>query len=289
MTPTRYFIARVALAFGISRKARRKAEAATETHLLREAEQLLGQRVWKHVESVEELGIEYWNLRRLHARRDELKEGLTRAEKQLEEAHSQRSELLGAKSETAERLEEERSTILAELDDLAKKRDGIVRDARDIRRLYDGIKTKLEVLRAEKRDDPATESSSRARMTELRAQFDALKKDRSAIAGEIAVHNQKIDRLDEQLDAERKKHRSDAAEAFQAIGEANQDISSLKAEIGLLDTEMQQLYGEIGRHVSRSIKTSEICREATREWKSMVEVMAALRRSISLNHRLAGG
>ncbi len=289
MTPTRYFIARIALAFGISRKQRRKAEAATETHLLREAEQLLGQRVWRHVESVEELGIEYWNLRRLHAKRDELKEKLVQAEKSLENAHAQRAEVLGAKSEATEKLEEERSEILAELDKLAKKRDDIVRQARDIRRLYDGIKTKLEVLRAEKRDDPETEATSRKRMAELRGQFDALKAERSEVAGEIAERNKAIDGLDDKLDAERKKHRSEAAEAFQMIGEANQDISSLKAEIGLLETEMQQLYGEIGRHVSRSIKTSPVCREATRDWGPMVEVMAALRRSINLNHRLAGG
>lgn len=289
MTTAKYFIARVALAFGISRKQRRRAEAASETHLLREAEQLLGERIWERVESVEELGIEYWNLRRLHVKRDELKEKLDEAEELLEQAHEQRAELLGAKSEAAEDLEDARSVILAELDQLAKKRDDVVRRARDIRRLYDGIKTKLEVLRAEKRDDPETEATSRQRMNELRGQFDALKAERTEIAAEIGRQNDKIDKLDSQLDDERKKHRTDAAEAFQMIGEANQKISSYKAEIGLLETEMQQLYGEIGRHVSRSIKTNPVCRDATRDWASMVEVMEALRRSINLNLRLSGG
>ncbi|MCH7225855.1 hypothetical protein [Haloferula sp. A504] len=289
MTTAQYFIARVALAFGISRKQRRRAEAASETHLLREAEQLLGERIWERVESVEELGIEYWNLRRLHVKRDELKEKLHEAEDLLTQAHEQRAELLGAKSEMTEDLEEERSRILAELDQLARKRDDIVRRARDIRRLYDGIKTKLEVLRAEKRDDPATEEASRKRMTELRGQFDALKAERTEIAGEIARQNAKIDKLDTKLDEERTRHRTDAAEAFQMIGEANQKISSFKAEIGLMETEMQQLYGEIGRHVSRTIKTNPVCRDATRDWSSMVDVMEALRRSIQLNHRLSGG
>lgn len=289
MTTAKYFIARVALAFGISRKQRRRAEAASETHLLREAEQLLGERIWERVESVEELGIEYWNLRRLHVKRDELKEKLEEAEDTLEQAHEQRAALLGAKSEVAEDLEDERSVILAELDQLARKRDDVVRRARDIRRLYDGIKTKLEVLRAEKRDDPATEAASRKRMGELRGQFDALKAERTEIAAEIGRQNDKIDKLDSQLDDERKKHRTDAAEAFQMIGEANQKISSYKAEVGLLETEMQQLYGEIGRHVSRSTRTNPVCRDATRDWASMVEVMEALRRSINLNLRLSGG
>jgi len=41
MTPTRYFITRIALAFGISRRNQRMSDAAFETHLLREAEQIL--------------------------------------------------------------------------------------------------------------------------------------------------------------------------------------------------------------------------------------------------------
>lgn len=288
MTTTRYFFARIALAFGISRKQRRMAEAATESHLLREAEQILGRRVWERVESVEELGIEYWNLRRLHTKRKELAKQLQASQEKLEKAHEQRAELLGAKSEAAEALEAERAEVLDRLDELARKRDDVVRRARDLRRLYDGIKTKLEVLRSEKRDDAETEAAARKRMEELREQFDLLKEERSGIAARIAEHNETIDGFDKQLEDERKKHRKEAAGAFQMIGEANQNISSFKAEIGLLETEMQQLYGEIGRHVSRTTKSNPTCREATREWSSMVEVMSALRRSINLNHRLAG-
>jgi uncharacterized coiled-coil DUF342 family protein len=124
-------------------------------------------------------------------------------------------------------------------------------------------------------------------MIELRQQFDELKASRSEIAAEIATYNEEIDQLDDRLDNERKKHRTEATEAFQMIGDANQSISSIKAELGLLETEMLQLYGEIGRHVSRSTKTNPVCREATRDWASMVDVMAALRRSITMNYRLS--
>lgn len=288
MTPTRYFFARIALAFGISRKQRRMAEAASETHLLREAEQVLGQRVWQRVESVEELGIEYWNLRRLHKKRDQLKEKLAKSEQTLQDAHDQRAELLGVKSEAAGKLENERTRLLAKLDELVKQRDDIVRRARDVRRIYDGIKTKLEVLGTEGRGEPDAEATARKRMRELREQFDTLKGERSAIAEEISRYSEKVGEFDHQLEDERKKHRAEAAKAFQMIGEANQSISSFKAELGLIETEMWQLYGEIGRHVSRTTKTNPTCREATRDWASMIAVMGALRRSINLNHRLAG-
>ena len=36
------------------------------------------------------------------------------------------------------------------------------------------------------------------------------------------------------------------------IGEGNKEISILRAESGLIDTQMRQLYAEIGRYVSRN-------------------------------------
>ena len=168
------------------------------------------------------------------------------------------------------------------------QRDEIVRQARRLRRLYDGLKAKLEVLKSESKEDEQTTSTTRARMSELRSQFEALKVDRDKIARKIEERNAILDKVDDKLDAERTKHRAEAAEAFQMIGEANRRISSFKAELGLLDTQMNQLYGEIGRHVSRNTKVNPHCREATGEFASMVEVMSALRRSINLNHRLTG-
>lgn len=288
MTPTRYFLARMALAFGISRKQRRMAEAASETHLLREAEQLLGQRIWNRVEAVEELGIEYWNLRRLMTEKTSIHEKLKEAEDMLIEAHDQRASLLSDKSSAQEELSTERKELLDELDALARDRDAIVSQARGLRRLYDGMKTKLEVLKSESREDEQTTVTTRARMSDLRSQFEGLKVERDAIAAKISERNEVLDQIDEKLDNERTKHRSEAAEAFQMIGEANRRISSYKAELGLLDTQMNQLYGEIGRHVSRNTKVNAHCREATGEFSSMVDVMSALRRSINLNHRLAG-
>lgn len=288
MTPARYFLARVALAFGVSRRQRRMAEAASETHLLREAEQLLGQRVWERVEEVEELGIEYWNLRRLTAEKKEVTEKLHAAENMLAEAHEQRAALLSDKSQAQEDLNVERGEMLDELDVLSRERDEIVRQARSLRRLYDGMKTKLEVLHSESREDERTTTTTRARMSELRKQFETLKVDRDRIAKKIAERNALLDKIDEKLDAERTKHRTEAAEAFQMIGEANRKISSYKAELGILDTEMNQLYSEIGRHVSRNTKVNDHCRQATGEFAAMVDVMSALRRSINLNHRLTG-
>jgi hypothetical protein len=76
--------------------------------------------------------------------------------------------------------------------------------------------------------------------------------------------------------------------AFQQIGQANRDISALKAQLGLIDTQMRQLFSEIGRHVSRNAFVNEQCKSAAKGHIPMIDVMRALRKSVAMNHRLAG-
>lgn len=288
MTPSRYILAKTAMSFGIGRRQRRMADAASESHLLKEAEQVLGRRVWERVEGVEELGVEYWNLRRLVGEREKLRQQLDEAEEILRQAHEQRSELLNAKSDEQIEMEERRAKLIEELEESSRERDQVVDRARDLRRVYDGLKAKLEVLKSEHREDPEVLEKTKTRMNELKQQFTELKERRDAVGARIDELNTTIDELDGKLEGERKQHRSDAAGAFQNISEVNRRISSCKAEIGLLDTRIQQLYGEIGRHVSRNSQ-QPACREAIADARALVDVMKALRQSIGLNHRLAEG
>lgn len=286
MTTTRYIIARIAQAFGVNRRQRRMAEAASEMHLLREAEQVLGQSVWEQVEEVEELGVEYWNLRKLIKEREEVRAKLAECEAILAEAHEQRTSLLGAKSGSQQDLEDRRAELLTGLEKLAKERDSVIQQAREIRRIYDGLKMKFEVLQRE----GSTEAiqKTRTRMAELKVNFTQLKQERDRVADLIAQGDAEVDAIDQELAAEKQKHRAEASIAFQQIGQANRDISSHKAQLGLIDTQMRQLFSEIGRHVSRNAYVSDQCRNAAKGHIPMIDVMRALRRSVAMNHRLAG-
>ncbi|MEK7950193.1 hypothetical protein [Luteolibacter soli] len=286
MTTTRYIFARIAQAFGVNRRQRRMSEAASEMHLLREAEQVLGQSVWERVEEVEELGVEYWNLRKLIKEREEIRSKLSDCEAVLADAHEQRSSLLNAKSDSQLELEEKRGGLLADLEKLAKDRDSVIQQAREIRRVYDGLKMKAEVLQREGTSESI--EKTRSRMTELKTRFTDLKTDRDRIASSIAEGDALVDIIDNQLSEERQKHRAEASVAFQQIGQANRDISALKAQQGLIDTQMRQLYSEIGRHVSRNAFVNEQCKQAAKGHIPMIDVMRALRKSVAMNHRLAG-
>ncbi|MGD7652545.1 MAG: hypothetical protein ACQCXQ_04980 [Verrucomicrobiales bacterium] len=290
MTPSRYFLAQMGQAFGYYRKAQRMGDAASEMHLLREAETMLGSAIWENVENIDELSVEYWNLRKLVKEREEIQQRLEDCQIRLTKAHEERSILLNNTPEENLELLEQRTKILNHLEELSRKRDNIVASAREVRRAYVGFKTKLEVLTGENTssDNPEDFERVKSQLVMLKNKFAALKSERIEVGKEIDAGDAELDKIDEQLEQKRQERREMASGAFVVIGEGNKEISTLKAECGLIDTRMRQLYAEIGRFVSRSANQNPAAAAAAKSHRGMVDVMRALRRSIALNHRLAG-
>ncbi len=287
MTSSRYYIARFAQAFGYFRKNQRMADAASEMHLLREAEAQLGALVWEKVENIEELSVEYWNLRKLIKQRDAVREKLESCQARLDQAHEERSTVLNNTPEVHQELFDERFTLLTELETLARSRDEIVAEAREVRRSYEGLKMKLEVLTKEASGGEEIEQV-KSRLTELKVRFAHLKSQRAEIGEEIDKGDAKVDKVDSQLIEKKKDRRVHASEAFQVIGDGNKEMSIFRAESATLDIQMRQLYAEIGRFISRHAGEHPSCAKAASANQGLVDVMRALRRSIALNHRLAG-
>ncbi len=291
MTTTRYFIARIALAFGYFQKSQRMGDAASEMHLLREAETQLGIAIWEKVEKVEALSVEYWNLRKLVKERDDIQEKLAACQARLDQAHEERSNILNMVPEGNQELLDERAKLLSDLETLSMRRDQIVAEAQEVRRSYTGLKMKLEVLTDEPHRSTADQmeiDKVKSQLRELKNRFAELKQMRLEISQESASGDLKLDQLDEKLNENRGGRRLLASEAFQVIGEGNKEISTLRAESGVIDTRMRQLYAEIGRYVSHNTRTDRACAAAAASHHGLVDVMHALRRSIVLNHRLAG-
>lgn len=286
MTSTRYFICLLGHTFGYRRKNIRMADAAAEMHLLKEAESCLGKAVWENVADIEPLSVEYWNLRKLIKDRTRVAAELQTLHTRLTEAHEERASLLGVSNEPYMDLLEERQTILIKLEELARARDVIVAQAREVRRSYEGIKTKEEVLTKEGKHTREEFSKITERLAQLKADFAALKIQRQEVADKIAQGDAKIDAIEAEIERRKNERREKASEAFQHIGDANQEISTLRAELGVLDTRMRQLYTEIGKHVSRSAANDPACRKACKSHQGLVDVMGALRKSILLNQKL---
>jgi chromosome segregation ATPase len=291
MTSTRYFIARIAQAFGYYQKSQRMGDAASEMHLLREAETMLGLAIWEKVENIEALSVEYWNLRKLIKERDEIREKLAARQARLDQAHEERANIINMIPEGNQDLLDERTKLLSELETLSMRRDQIVAEAQEVRRSHVGLKMKLEVLTDQAHDSTAAKAEIdkvKSQLGELKSRFAELKQIRIEISRETDSGDLKIDQLEEKLNENRGGRKVLASEAFQVIGEGNKEISTLRAECGVIDTRMHQLYAEIGRYVSRNMRTNRACATACSSHRGLVDVMHALRHSIALNHRLAG-
>jgi uncharacterized coiled-coil DUF342 family protein len=290
MTPTKYFLARVGLAFGIQRRNQRMADAAAESHLLRDAELHLGLAVWEQCDGIEEISVEYWNNRKLVKEMNGLSERLAECQARLDEAHEQRASLLLAHAEQDPEITEKRVALIQDLDALAAKRDVIIANARRVRRVYDGLKMKLEVMK-EATDPPAPREEIEECVKKLRAakdEFAGYKDQRAEIGAEIEAKDEELAEMDRLLDGQKKERRVDASQAFQVIGECNKEVSALRAEIGLLEKRHLELCAEIGRHISRNAHTNQTCAAICKNQMGLIEIMAAMRRSIAYNRRLAG-
>jgi len=291
MTPTRYYMARLAQTFGLFRRNQRMGDAASELHLLREAEAHLGSLVWEKVENINELSLEYWNLRKLLAERTKIIDKLKEWEIQLTLAHQERATILNSTSEPQQKLLDERQIILTELEELSIRRQKVVAIAREVRRNYEGLKVKSEVLTKESDEGslPSPELSKvDEALAELKTKFTALKRERLKIAKEIEAGDVRLDELEERIRANKRNIGAEASGTVQLIGDAAKETSTLRAELGVLDTRKIQLYAEIGRHISRNAAKNPACGDAVKDQRMLVDVMHALRRSIAFNHRLAG-
>lgn len=291
MTPARYHLHRLALAFGINRRNQRMSEAASETHLLKEAEAYLGSLIWENIESIEPLSSTYWNLRKITKEKESVTAKISELQQKLDKAHADRSELLNTPSDSENALLDEKTNLVTKLNELAARRDDIIASAKQIRKSYDGLKVKSEVLAKESPDskpDTASHSKIQSSLVDLKAKFNSLKNERDEVSRLIDHSDARITAINDELKTLKKGQHGLASKAFQTIGEFNKELSALRAELGILDTRMTQLHSEIGKHVSRNTQTDPTCAEAVRSHQGLTEIMAALRLSISLNYKLAG-
>lgn len=288
MTPTNYFLARVALAFGIQRRNIRMADAATESHLLRDAELLLGHELWEKCEHLEEVSVEYWNVRKLTKEIAAKSERLVEFQGKLDAAHEERAQTLLAATGVDPEVSEQRSKLIHDLDLLAVRRDEIIAKARQVRRTFEGLKAKLEVLlESGAEQNEKTIQNCNLRMREIKQEFEELKQNRAAIAAQLDSKDAELRQLEDSINSLSRTRKFDFSKTFSVISEYNQEVSHLNAEIGLLQKRKSELCMEIGRYLSRNF-SNPACAAICKSHRGLIDVMAALRRSISFNHRIAG-
>lgn len=290
MTRTQYFIASIARTFGYVRRNYRLSEANSELHLLREAEAYLGMRVWQEIQPIEALATEYWSLRKLVKQADGLDLRITEVREQLDAAHETRSMLVSPSPDAEDPVLEEQHNQQQQMENLVQRRDELIQTARHLRKQYEALKTKREVLCADpsahEHQPELDEINRQARR--IQQEFAQIRNERQEVGVLLDQGREKLALIRQQIADARKGQVEKAKEEFQKISEINKELSRLRAEHGLLDVRIRQLYSEVGRHLSLNAAHDSHCRQAVRKHHGLVDVMHALRRSVAFNQNLAG-
>lgn len=290
MTPTHYALANIAKFFGINRRAKRLSDAGSELHLLREAETFLGHALWEKTSAIEALSAEYWKLRQLAQRQAELQVRLAEREALINRSN----ELRAAAPLIPDALQQHvlrRQVLQKEVQKLAHQRDLIIEQARLVRRDCEGLKAKSDVLSKDATSNSAEIKATDDKLSANLSRFATLKEQRAAVGHAIERLDVQLKHVEADIAAAQRAHEADTVVSFQALGGINREISALRSEAGNISTQMQALYAEVGRVVSRYTDRSapdlKAYQQATKGHRALIVVMRALRQSIAYNHRLA--
>ena len=287
MTQTRYLLWRIAQTFGISMHQRHAGHAAAETHLLREAEEILGRLTWADAENLEDLSVEYWSLRRMVTKHEAILGNIESANVSLQKSHDHRAELLGMVVDSTKDLVEERTALEQTNERLNSEHKMIVSDARAIRRRHDGIKAKLEVLVGEGGPRSPELDASKQELLGLKKQFNTLRNRRDTVVGELESVEHALNNIETRIETRRSEVRDEALGSYQNLGKVNRDLSSNRVELGSLEGQMNTLFSEIGRYVLAHYREPSVTKVASAHY-SLINQMSALDLSIKLNRLLSG-
>ncbi len=286
MNSSRYILARLALSFGLHQKNKRLSEAADEMHLLRQAEEILGEDIWEQTEELEDISVEYWTLRKYSMELAKLEDAVAQAGMVLDTSHEERSALLNVTNQACLDLEKKRDELIFQSEVLIAEREKVVSKARMLRRQFDAARTKVQVLSGQEGTENIVKSE-RKKLASFKEEFTALKKIRDEVGEKINALDEKITEIEKTIAEERAKLREEASSAYQSIGKANRDVSKLASEIGTIKLKMEEHYGEIGRYVSKHVGINPVCTEICKNHTHLIAQMQSLRTSIALNHKLA--
>ncbi|MDB4809436.1 hypothetical protein OAH21_01890, partial [bacterium] len=150
-------------------------DAAFEMHLMQDGEEILGAYCWRNIEHIEELSMEYWNLRRLEREEANLLSKVREAEKTLADAQKQRASYLDRSKSQGEDYLNERNTLLESIEEVNKERDSLMAEAIRTKKKHSALKmkVKVKVLQEEGLDEEAEIRKAREELASLREIFTA--------------------------------------------------------------------------------------------------------------------
>ena len=290
MTRSRYILARILTTFGLAPLDRYRTAAAFENHLLRDSETIMGELAWQDLEEIEEISAEYWELRKLTKKHDDLESQIMVLDEELEEAQEARVNALEEVAETTKDKVDDRNKVSEKIDRLHQERDDIQREGRSLKRSHSGLKTKLEVLLEEfpgEGEEHPNVIKTREELKMKRLKFEKIKERRGVIDERITELQKEFAELNEVIEKENNTIREKAEQQFGTIGKTNKELTDLRNKLGIMDLERADLCSQVGHFILENSKNPTI-RQAAKKQRGLLSLIDEVRASSARHRRLIG-
>ncbi len=286
MTRTGFIFAKTLATLGIAPMERYRTAAAFEMHLLRDSEVIVGELVWETAESIESVSAEYWKLRQLKNREQELNKEVTRLTAILKEAQENRAQVLAKVTENTNSGTKERDAIIQRIEELMLEQEECQKIGLAIKKAYSGLKTKLEVLTEESNgEENDLIKETRKKQNEKRTEFEKAKIRRDEVNKGLGQLKEKLEKLNIVIHKNNFANQSQAEEQVGSIGQTNRELTNIKSKLGQIDVTKSELHAEVGRYYIENSKT-QLIKQVSREHRNLLNLINKVKYSSSLHRRI---
>ncbi|MEM9079198.1 MAG: hypothetical protein AAGC74_00720 [Verrucomicrobiota bacterium] len=285
MTRSGYIVARILSAFGVSPIKQIRNSAAFEGQLLRESEEVLGQLTWEHVETVPDLTTEYWQLRKLSKKHNDLHSRVNELLDSLEETQDARTSALEEVTLLTREKVDTRDRIADEIESHQEQLEEILRKGRGIKRSHEGLKAKLEVLLDEPDDYAAEIKKTKLELKALKTEFENIKNTKRELSEQVAQLSKELTEITSVIEEDNASVRARAENQFSDIGKANKELTTLRSDLASVEEDCIVIFKVIGRFLIENSKEPEVA-EVVRPHLRLIKLIHNLRDSIRRQNSL---
>tara|TARA_B110000881_G_scaffold68191_1_gene58932 strand:- start:721 stop:1497 length:777 start_codon:yes stop_codon:yes gene_type:complete len=253
---------------------------------MQDGEEILGAYCWPNIEDIEELSMEYWNLRKLKQEETTISGKVSNSNKTLSNVQNERASLADLSKGSGQELSQKRERLFEKIEALNIKRDDLLAEAQQTKRKHSALKMQVQVLKEEDSGNQEKINDCRESLTDLRIQFTKSKEHLVEINDKVDSLKDKLSKLQEKIDDKLKGSKEETTESFTQISKANRDITKYQAELGVLREEQAKYFRGIGSFLRINSKRED-CKAACKNQRGLLEQTRLLSQSVDWNRHLA--
>jgi chromosome segregation ATPase len=274
---------------GMRRPAAWRASINREHHLVKTTEQALGEQAWQEIEEIEELTIEYWEIKDIENQQAELEKRNRTLEAEIEIFRNQREEITKRINKKLERKRDELIDKTSTVDSIATETEQAEHEKRVIEKRFEALKLKRKIL-MEQDGTPEESQAIYDTLKELKVEHTEKKRSLAAPIRASKEAEQAVAATNGEINALQDSIREETADVTEEFNQLSRRVAQNRSRIGALELTKGRALVRIGRYLGLHQddpipETQAVCSNH----RDLVSRIVRLRRSINFHRRLAEG